>query len=116
MVRIEAIARILMILLCLVPFTSARQVSGVIAPCAPLAPLAPVNEAPAPVSEEDDERESAKIKERIALHARQRPPAWQHNRLPPLAHARHHCSAHPFLTSHFDADPFRNGLGTPYRC
>jgi hypothetical protein len=111
MVRIVAIARVLMILLCLVPFSSARQASGVIAPCAP---LAPANETP-PVSEEDDERESVDGKERLVTQSRLRPPIRQQTTLLPRGHTTLNSPSNS-LTSPADADPFHNGLGAHYRC
>jgi hypothetical protein len=112
MVRIVAIARVLMTLLCLVPFSNARQASGAIAPCAP---LAPVNETPPPVSEEDDERESVDGKERLVTQSRLRLPIRQQITLLPRGHTKLNSPSNS-LTSPADADPFHNGLGAHYRC
>ncbi len=88
-----------------------------LAPYLPLVPLAPVSEAPAPVNEEDDERETAGGKERLSAQSRYRPPVRiQIGSLPPAHHTRPLPASPNPITSPFDADPFRNGLGTSYRC
>lgn len=102
-----------MILLCLVPFSSARQAAGIFSPGAP---LSPVNEAPAPVNEEDDERETADAKERIVSQSRHRLAGPTGIGLLPLASNRHVPLLRHLPTSPSASDPFRNGLGTPYRC
>jgi hypothetical protein len=115
MTRIGTTLRILAILLCLVPFTSARQASGAFAPC-PAATPSPGNETPAPPAEEEDERETASAKERLLAHSRHRPLARQQIDMLPLPRASHAPPAPQRPTSPCDADPFRNGLGSPYRC
>jgi hypothetical protein len=116
MVRISFFARCLMAFLCMVPFTSARQTGLALAPCIPLGPVAPANQAPAPV-EEDDERTSAEAKERLAAVARQRAPFRHQIGTMPSAHR---CGALVNSPTHLRSasadDPFRNGLGCPYRC
>src|SRR5688572_504500 len=72
MVRFGAIVRFLMLAVCLVPFTSARQTVAALAPYVPASHGGPMNEAPAPVNEEDDERETGS-KERLAAQAKHRP-------------------------------------------
>lgn len=116
MLRVSLLARCLMAFLCLVPFASARQTGLALAPCAPLVPLSPANQAPAPGSEEDDERETAELRERLAAQVRHRQPLPHRIDLLPLARD-FRAATHPHSpTSPFDADPFRNGLGSPYRC
>ena len=115
--RLGAIFRFLAIVLCLVPVTNTQQAPGVLAPFVPVVP-APAGNAPAnPASEEDDERETEDGKERVASPNRHRlavreltgqlPPVHASN-LPHVARVR---TSPPVA-----ADPFRNGLGTPYRC
>jgi hypothetical protein len=117
MLRVSVFIRCLMVFLCLVPFASARQMGAALAPCLPLTPLAASNESPPPASEEDDEREGAEGKERLAAPSRHRLPDQWRLGLAPLA--RDFCSpatSRPHPSSPFDTDPFRNGLGSPYRC
>jgi hypothetical protein len=116
MVRTREIVRSLMILLCLMPFTSVRQASGALAPLFPAAPVAPVNEVPVPAGEEDDERETANGKERLVSHSRHRAAARPRIVLPPLAHHKPFAPSANRPTSPVDPDPFHNGLGSPYRC
>ena len=117
MLRFGVFVRFLMLLLCAVPFTSAQQAGAVLAPTIPFTP-APPGPAPAPgtTSEEDDERE-ADSKERLSDPSKHRLPARERSahhvatrttHLPHLPHAR--------TTPPVAADPFRNGLGSPYRC
>ena len=116
MVSVGAIVRFLMLSVCLVPFTSTQQTAGALAPIVPLAPGGPMNEAPAPVNEEDDERETDG-KERLSAHAKHRPATrTQIGSLPP-AHASHPSRLYSVRTTPPTAgDPFRNGLGSPDRC
>lgn len=117
MLRVGAIVRLLMLLAALAPFTSERQAQAALAPYVPLAPLAPVNEAPAPVNEEDDERETAGGKERLSAHSRHRPPARHLVAQLSASHPRPDSRRSSVRsTPAFPVDPFRNGLGTPYRC
>ena len=116
MAHAGAIIRVLMLLLCVVPFASARQAGSAFAPILPRLPLAPVSGAPAPV-EEEDERETSERQERLHANSRQRAfsRTWVGNQLikrHPLSAPQ--VSARP--AAPFDADPFRNGLGSPYRC
>ncbi len=117
MAQLGAIVRLLMLVACLVPFTSARQAVSAFAPFVPLTPLAAgSSEAPAPVSEEDDERETAG-KERLSASSRQRPAVREHVGDLQTSHASRH--AHPVgvrTKPTVPVDHFRNGLGTPYRC
>jgi hypothetical protein len=118
MLRIRAIVRILLVLLCLAPLASARQMMSIFAPSVPLSG-SPINNAPTPIDEqddeEDDEQESADGKERLTTQSRHRLPVHQHSSLLPLIDFRH-SPHHASLTTPFDADPFHNGLGSPYRC
>ncbi len=111
--RLGAIVRFLMIVTCLVPFTNVRQATGVLAPLLALALAAPDSEAP---GEEDDERETD-TKERLAAEAKHRPPARERTGTLPSARDAHRpLPSRPLTTPPVAADPFRNGLGTPYRC
>ena len=103
-----------MLAVCLVPFTSTRQAACALAPYVPLAPGAPANEAPAPVNEEDDERETSK--ERLTAPAKHRPAAREQIARLSRAHASHSRHASCGFRTPRAADPFRNGLGSPYRC
>lgn len=117
MSRYAALARLLLLVVCLVPFTSTRQAAVACAPVFPRAPAVPAD-APATVNEEEDERGNETEtdgKERLADPARHRVPPRDAARIP-IVHAGHTsalvlCARSPAL-----ADPFRNGLGTPYRC
>ncbi len=116
MLRFGAIVRLLMLAACLVPFTSQRQAVGALSPYVPLTPLAPVAPAnEAPVSEEDDEREND-ARGHSAAPAKHRTAREASGLLPPGF------ATHPtrFIrvrgTPPVAADPFCNGLGSPYRC
>jgi hypothetical protein len=116
MVQVGAIVRFLMLAVCLVPFTSARQAAVALAPYVPLAPGGPVNEAPAPVNEEDDERETDG-KERLTAQAKHRPAAREQIGNLPRTRSPHPSRLSAVRTTPPVAvDPFRNGLGSPYRC
>lgn len=118
MLRFGAIVRFLMLAVCLVPFTSAQQAAGALAPLVPVVP-APVGDAPAPVGEEDEERETEDGKGgregHAAQHQHRAPVRELIDRLPP-AHAFGSHLTSTRTTPPVTADPFRNGLGTPYRC
>ena len=115
MASVGAIVRFLMLAVCLMPFTSIRQAAGALAPHVPLTLGGPVNEAPAPVSEEDDERETDG-KQRPTAPAKHRPAAREQTASLPRVHtaltSRPSCERRTPRA----ADPFRNGLGSPYRC
>ena len=112
MIRVGAIVRLLMLAACLVPFTSTRQASAAFAltPATPLAPTAPIQE------EEDTQRqEEANGKEK----ARTPSPPPNH----PSAASAQSLYARPLTApgtspapSPAPVDPFRNGLGCPFRC
>ena len=112
MLRVAELVRLLMILACVLPFPAARQVVLV---CAPGVPLAPGSEREAPGGEEDDERSTADARLSSQQSARRtaRPPAGC---LPPghVSHPTHRARAG--LPAPAPLDPFRNGLGTHYRC
>jgi hypothetical protein len=115
MVRFGAFVRFLMLIACLVPFTSTRQALA-LAPFVPLTPLAPTNEAPTPAPEEDDERETDG-KERFPAQAKYRLPIRELIDQLPQTHASHRrFPPRARTTPPVAADPFRNGLGSPYRC
>ncbi len=115
MLRVGAIVRVLMLAACLVPFTNTRQAETVLAPVVPISPGGPVNEAPVPVNE-DDERETDG-KERLTAQTKHRHAVREPSGQGPQVHAAH--SSRPYsvrTTPPVAVDPFRNGLGTPYRC
>jgi hypothetical protein len=118
MTRLCATVRLLMVAACLVPFTSARQVEGALAPVIPLAPSPPTNEAPAPVREEDENQRETDGKERLqASQAQRRTPIREQIASPPSAHASHRTRFSEVQVSPpVPVDHFRNGLGSPYRC
>lgn len=116
MLRFGAIIRTLMLVVCLAPFASVQQAAGALAPYFPRT-LAPAGESPAaPTSEEDDERENDG-KERHSTAPRHRAPTrelliW----LPPAVAPHRTHVTRPRTSPPVAVDPFRNGLGTPYRC
>ena len=112
MTRVGAIVRLLMLLACAVPFTSARQAWAATNPRA-------ANTAPTPFipiqEEEDTEREeSAGGKEK----ARTSPPSRHPRavRSQPLHPGRAPKLLAVVTSCPAPADPFRNGLGCPFRC
>lgn len=108
--------RLFVLALCLVPFTSAQRAAGVLAPLLHI-PLLSAGTADVPVGEEEDEREGAAGKERWAAPTRHRAPLRELVTALPPAHAPHQTHLlRPVPTPPVAADPFRNGLGTPYRC
>jgi hypothetical protein len=118
--RLELLIQVLMLVVCLVPFTSTRQAAIVCAPLLPPAPIEPMgNSEPIQGQPEDDiereEQNDGKAKTRLS-HQRwgqeADPPRCSH-RLSPGRSTPHHLGLAPALAS---PDPFRNGLGTPYRC
>ena len=112
--RVGAIVCFLMLAACLVPFTNTRQAAGALAPFVPLAPATPASEAAG--GEEDDARE-ADAKERLGAQAKHRPLVRELIDTLPPAHAAHlPFTSRVRATPPVAADPFRNGLGTPYRC
>jgi hypothetical protein len=115
--RYVELARFLLLVVCLVPFTSTRQAAVACAPVFPLAPAAPGESAP--VNEEEDERESeteADGKERLADPVRHRVPSRESAGRLPLVHAGHTSALVLCARAPSPSDPFRNGLGTHYRC
>ncbi|MCI0701600.1 MAG: hypothetical protein L0241_11005 [Planctomycetia bacterium] len=118
MTRLCAIVRLLMVATCLVPFTSARQAEGALAPVIPLAPSAPMSEAPAPVREEDENERETDGKERLqAAHTQRRAPVREQIATLPSTHASHRTRFSEVQVSPIvPVDHFCNGLGSPYRC
>ena len=111
--RVGAIVCSLILAACLVPFTNTRQAAGALAPFVPLAPAAPASEEP---RGEDDARETD-AKERLTAQAKHRPPVRELIGTLPPAHAAHlPFTSRVRATPPVAVDPFRNGLGTPYRC
>src|SRR5438067_2120531 len=109
MLRPGAIVRLLMLVVCLVPFSSPRQAAAALAPSSPApAPASPTSE------EDDSEREELqaagakdKLKPRaahppVAHSAAEHPPFTLSDPAPPRPQA---CPS--------PADPFRNGLYSP---
>jgi hypothetical protein len=108
--------RLAMIALCLWPFSGPRQVAGTFGFSLPPIALAQVPNAPSNEEEESEAAEDGKnAKNRVASASEFRP------EVPPVgfwlpfvsapAPIRVTSSACPS-----PADPFRNGLGSPYRC
>jgi hypothetical protein len=103
MPRTRVIVRFLVVLLCAAPLAGAQQAA---------AALAPPDQTP--VGEEDDERETG-AKEHAPAPTKHRPPARAcPNRLLPPSPSP--LSSRARTTPPVAADPFRNGLGSPYRC
>lgn len=106
MVRLGLVVRLLMVVACLVPFASPRPASAGVPTPVPAAPIGG--------QEDDTERE-----EEVAAEEALRTP---HQPLPSRASAvsRLDAPAQRPTTSPVRApapvDPFRNGLGSPYRC
>ena len=122
MLKFGAIFRSLALFACLVPFTSAQRASVALAPFLPVVPAPAGEPSGPPVSKEEDEREEREEREETPEKQRHAPlprsvaPAREQTAtLPapvtPLIHLKKPRSAPPSA-----ADPFRNGLGTPYRC
>ena len=112
MAHLGLIVRLIMLTACLVPFTNIRQVGAILA----LKPVAPTQTAP--VSQEDDsEREEQPGGRERAAHPRlerQLPDEQLLYVLPPvLAMA---AAGRVARSAPTPLDPFRNGLGSPYRC
>lgn len=112
MTQLGAIVRLIMLAACLVPFTNIRQVGAVLA----FKPALPVQTAPQP-QEDDSEREEEVSKLRVSnlRLEKQLPDDQLLYTLPPILSLGPPagwatCSAPSPL------DPFRNGLGSPYRC
>ena len=115
MIRFGAIVRAVMLVVCLVPFTSVQQASGALAPFLPITPVSESEAPGAPVGEEDERETDGK--ERHASASRHHTPVRELvDKLPPT-HASHRIHvARIQSTPPVAVDPFRNGLGTPYRC
>jgi hypothetical protein len=109
-----AIVRLLMLGTCLVPFTSTRQAALFVS--APPVSSAPTTPAPPPSEEEETERGqevTAKEKARRSAALASRPPAASARPL----HANPVALPSKSPTrSPSPIDPFRNGLGCPFRC
>lgn len=111
---LELTLRFLMIAVCALPLPGQWAIAGALPPAPASAPI-PFGQLPtAPQSEEENER-SEEVKNRVGHRAEHRPD-------PPRI-APKPASANSITTVHFNsrvcpspADPFRNGLGSPYRC
>ena len=113
MTRVGVIVRLLMLLACAVPFTSARQAWAAINPKAATpaspAPFVPIQE------EEDTEREEAAGgKEKARTSPPPHHPRAVRFQTLHSGHAPRLLTVIP--TSPAPIDPFRNGLGCPFRC
>jgi hypothetical protein len=110
---LELTLRFLMIAVCALPLAGLRQVAAALPP----GPVpAPIGQLPtAPLSEEEENERAEEVKNRVGQRAEHRPdPPRTAPRLPAAtsaATARAISSGCPS-----PADPFRNGLGSPYRC
>jgi hypothetical protein len=114
--HLQRLVRLLMLLACLVPFTSTRQ--AVAAFALPTPAELPITPAPDPrQQEEENEREEADGKEpaRGSGRAEHHPPPPHHTRPRRPTTRRTHALLNR-ADIPYPADPFRNGLGTPYRC
>lgn len=113
MTRLGVILRLVMLALCLVPFTSPRQASAAFAPT-PAGPVAP--EAPGQEEDGGREEEVDAGKGRVAESraARRTLLVRSVTRLLPAQLPGHFSVC--IARSPAPLDPFRNGLGSPYRC
>jgi hypothetical protein len=113
MTHLGFVIRLLMLAVCLVPFTNIRQVGAILA----LKPVAPAQTAP--MSQEDDsEREEQPGGRERASHLRlegQLPDEQLLYVLPPVLIAGA-STIRSARRAPSPLDPFRNGLGSPYRC
>ena len=113
--RLTYLLRLLVVVGCVFPFAGPRAfatASGLAPLPAPAAPLAPVNE------EEENEREESG-EERAADPRHDRRPEQFRSarvRLARTISRDHDKPTTPSRTLHAPEDPFRNGLGSPYRC
>jgi hypothetical protein len=113
MTHLGFVVRLLMLAACLVPFTNIRQVGAILA----LKSVVPTQTAP--MSQEDDsEREEQPSGRERAAHLRVEGQSLDEQLLyvlPPILTAGSSVarSARPAPSP---LDPFRNGLGSPYRC
>lgn len=115
--------RLLVLAVCLVPFTSSQQARGALAPFLPLTPVLTSEIPVAPNNEEEEEREERGGREEANGKERQAPlsrvPVLDREfavLLPSLRAPHRPHVTKPRTTPPVAADPFRNGLGTPYRC
>jgi hypothetical protein len=114
MTRLGPLIRLLMLVVCLLPFSNTRQAAAAFAPLAPVGSPAPTQGQ----EEDDSEREpqsAGKAKHRVTHHrvGQEADPPAIIDRLPPVASA---ARSPRIPAGPADPDPFRNGLGTPYRC
>jgi hypothetical protein len=108
--------RLLLVAVCLWPFAGARQLANTFG--FPLTPAAFAGQLPsAPVGEEEENERAEDAKGRIGQRTEYRPdPPQIAPRLPSVASTRTFASDRTSSACLSPADPFRNGLGTPYRC
>ena len=113
MARIGAIVRLLMLAAGLVPFTSTRQAVAFLStqPTSSAAPTAP---ASVPEEEETERGKEPAGKEKARKFAPPSRPASPPRR--PVYSRPSACHAALAIASPALIDPFRNGLGCPFRC
>ena len=116
MTRFGAIVRLLMLFACLVPAAGTRK--AVAAPLGLPAPIAPAPVAPA---EEEDTRqqsgEETACKEKLRYRVSHFLVARPFTEHPPITLASRPTRTHVVpCPAPSPADPFRNGLGCPFRC
>ena len=112
MTQLGAIVRLIMLAACLVPFTNIRQVGSLLA----FKPSLPAQTAPLP-QEDDSEREEEVSKLRVSnvRPEKQLPDDRLLYMLPSVLNLGSPTGrVTPSAPS--PLDPFRNGLGSPYRC
>src|SRR5262245_38325644 len=116
---LELTLRFLMIAVCALPWPGLRALAGTLpsAPVsAPVSAPSPVGQLPtAPVSEEEENERAEDAKHRAGQRVEYRPDP---PRIAPQLPAATSIATTRVTSSDCPspADPFRNGLGTPYRC
>jgi hypothetical protein len=119
---IGLVLRLVMVAACVVPLVGPRKLAATVGlPPLPACPACPLPVAPvAPVGEEEESQRQEEAKERAANPRADRQPSR-----PRFSSDRHPVatySAQAITTTRSShsppapADPFRNGLGSPYRC
>jgi hypothetical protein len=114
MAHLGLIVRLIMLAACLVPFTNIRQVGAILAH----KPAAPSQTMPAQQEEDDSEREEQAGSKERAAHPRlerQLPSEQLLDVLPPIL-TLGPAAGRVARSAPTPLDPFRNGLGSPYRC
>jgi hypothetical protein len=112
MVRIGLVVRVLMLATCLVPFTSPRQASAVVPTSVP----APALPTPIGGQEEEVERGEEAAAKEAARTTHPVPHRLSAPVRPSASSSAHHRRTPSPVPTPVPLDPFRNGLGSPYRC